>query len=346
MRPVLLATLSAVLFGVSTPASKLLLRELSPQQLAGLLYLGAALAVLPVQLRTGRLAPFSRLDSASAWRLGVAIACGGVLAPLALLFALRFAAASDVSLLLNLELAVTALLGVCFFHESLGSRGRIGIAVLLFASMSLATDRGWPGIGAALLAAAACAGWGLDNQLTALVDGVSPAGTTLLKGLAAGAFNLGLGFALGPWHGSLLAIASALALGGISYGLSLMLHISASQQLGPTRTQAIFASAPFAGALAALLFLGEPASAGLALAALALAVGVLLLLSDRHQHAHRHGAIEHVHAHRHDDGHHLHTHPGLAASVRHTHWHRHEPLEHAHPHISDLHHRHEHDDAR
>jgi hypothetical protein len=40
------ALLAAALFGFSTPASKLLLLNLSPLMLSGLLYLGAAIALL------------------------------------------------------------------------------------------------------------------------------------------------------------------------------------------------------------------------------------------------------------------------------------------------------------
>ena len=49
--PILLAVLSAALFGAATPASKWLLTGLSPFQLAGLLYLGAAAGVAPAAMR-------------------------------------------------------------------------------------------------------------------------------------------------------------------------------------------------------------------------------------------------------------------------------------------------------
>ena len=42
---------SALLFGAATPASKALLDGIQAQALAGLLYLGAALGVLPVIIR-------------------------------------------------------------------------------------------------------------------------------------------------------------------------------------------------------------------------------------------------------------------------------------------------------
>lgn len=50
---VLFAILSAALFEAATPASKWLLLGLTPIQLAGLLYLGAALAVMPMSIWKG-----------------------------------------------------------------------------------------------------------------------------------------------------------------------------------------------------------------------------------------------------------------------------------------------------
>lgn len=51
--PVLWCLAAAALFGASTPASKALLPGLGPLALAGLLYLGAAAAVLPFAFRGG-----------------------------------------------------------------------------------------------------------------------------------------------------------------------------------------------------------------------------------------------------------------------------------------------------
>jgi hypothetical protein len=71
--PVLLALLSAGLFGAATPLSKVLLLGLSPRQSAGLFYLGAACSLAPGLLVTGRLRPTGRLDARNRTRLaGVA----------------------------------------------------------------------------------------------------------------------------------------------------------------------------------------------------------------------------------------------------------------------------------
>jgi hypothetical protein len=153
---------------------------------------------------------------------------------------------------------------------------------------------------------------------------------------------LALGLLLAPLRAGPTALAAALAVGAASYGASIVLLVGASQRLGATRAQGIFAGAPFVGAALAVAVLGEPLGAAQLAAGGMLAAGAALLLADRHAHPHRHEALEHVHLHRHDDGHHLHVHPGLPPETEHVHWHRHEALEHAHPHQSDLHHRHGH----
>src|SRR5215831_8997281 len=98
---ILAALLAALLFGGATPASKVLLAQLPPFQLAGLLYLGAALAMLPIAARQPRLR-LARVGGDNVRRLLGAVVCGGVAAPVLLLAGLRLASAGEVSLLLNL----------------------------------------------------------------------------------------------------------------------------------------------------------------------------------------------------------------------------------------------------
>jgi len=343
-----LALAAAALFGAAAPACKLLLGSFGAFTLAGLLYLGAALATFAPWWRDLRAEGQPRLDARNFELLLGAIAAGGLVAPVLMLFALRLTLAGDVALLLNLELAATALLGVALFHEPLSRAGWLGVAGAIAAGALVGAGGGWPGWLAAALVAAACAGWGLDNQLTALQSGLTPAGITFWKGLCAGGVNLAIGLSLEPFAARPGEIAAALGVGALCYGASLVLYIAAAQQLGATRAHVGFASAPFLGAALSFAWLGEPLTPMNAAGAALLAASVALLLASRHGHAHVHGAQEHVHAHRHDDGHHLHAHPGLAPGARHTHWHRHEPLAHAHAHWPDLHHRHEHgaDDER
>ncbi|MEE9608762.1 MAG: DMT family transporter, partial [Myxococcota bacterium] len=298
-----LALTSALLFGASTPATKVLLEQFSSLQLAGLLYLGAALGVAPQVLREPRPRP---LDRANRGRLLGAVVLGGVAGPVLLLLGLERAGAASVSLLLNLELVATALLGVWLFREHLGRAGWLGLAGVVAGGALLSWGGGWPGLLAALLVAAACLCWGVDNHLTALIDGLTPSRSTLWKGAAAGATNLTLGLLLAPVRADPGFLLGALVVGALCYGVSIALYIGSAQQIGATRSQAVFASAPFVGAALAVGLLGERMSA-LELAAGALLVGsVALLFASQHSHEHAHQALEHTHSHRHDDGHHDH----------------------------------------
>lgn len=337
-RPVLLALASALLFGAATPASKSLLEPLSPFQLAGLLYLGAALATSPAILRARGWRP----DHANLTRLAGAVAFGGVLGPIFFLLGLRLAAASSVSLWLNLELVATAILGHLIFRDHLGTRGWAGAGGALAAAAILTVPEGSAGVAAALLVALACTCWGIDNHLTALIDGITPAQSTFWKGLVAGCVNLTIGIATQAFDAALPPTAAALALGALSYGASIALYVSAAQRLGATRAQTVFSTAPFFGAGLSFAFLGEALGAHQTVAAAILGVSIALLIRDRHQHHHAHEVLAHTHEHTHDDGHHEHAHPGEAASLRHIHRHQHEQIGHSHPHWPDLHHRHSH----
>src|SRR5262245_11634842 len=195
---------------------------------------------------------------------------------------------------------------------------------------------------AAIMVAAACLCWALDNNLTSLIDGFTPPQYTLLKGLVAGTVNLALGVVTQPARHDWAILLVALVIGALTYGVSLMLYVAGAQQIGAARSQMLFAAAPFIGGLLSWTALGEPVEVPQLLAALAMIAGIGVLLSSRHTHEHAHRQMTHTHSHRHDDGHHEHVHEGLPTDTHHTHPHTHEPLTHAHPHAHDLHHRHGH----
>jgi len=85
--PVTYCLVAALLFGASTPVSKALLGSFGPFTLAGLLYLGAALGVVPFTLRSG--SSVLRRDPRQRRLLGSAVIFGGVAGPVFLLFGLR-----------------------------------------------------------------------------------------------------------------------------------------------------------------------------------------------------------------------------------------------------------------
>lgn len=310
--------------------------------LAGLLYLGSGLGL--TLWRTVRGLPRMRLGASDARWLAGAIAAGGVVAPVLLMFGLAGMPASGASLLLNAEGVFTALLAWFAFRENFDRRIALGMLAIVAGAVVLSWpgearfDDAWP----ALAVLGACFAWGIDNNLTRKVAVHDATGIAAAKGLAAGTVNLGLGLAAGAALPGAAVTGSALVLGFASYGVSLALFVIGLRHLGTARTGAYFSIAPFFGALLAVVGLGEPVTTGLLVAAALMGWGVWLHLSERHAHSHTHEAVEHEHEHEHDL-HHAHAHAdGQTVGGRHSHRHRHEVLTHTHAHYPDDMHRHSH----
>lgn len=335
-----MAVVSAILFGVAAPLSKLLLADLNYFLLAGLLYLGAAVGLMPFALYRPRV-KIGRIDRRNIRRIVGSILFGGILGPVFLLLGLKIANAASVSLWLNLELAATAVLGWLFFKDHLDLRGWAGVGGALLAGVLITVHEGQSGFLAVSFVTLACICWGMDNHYTALIDAITPTQTTFLKGLVAGSINGGIGFFFASGLPEFRIWAGALVVGVFCYGLSIVLYITAAHFLGAIRSQILFSSAPFFGAFLSVMLLSEHLSWIQIVAALILAVSILALILQEHTHEHDHRVIEHIHWHRHDDLHHVHEHAPSGRSG-HAHQHKHKKIQHNHVHFPDLHHRHDH----
>jgi drug/metabolite transporter (DMT)-like permease len=342
---ILFALLSALLFGASTPFAKIFLGTVNPWMMAGLLYLGSGLGLVFIHLSRAifRLpnseAPLPRSDIA--W-LVLVIVAGGILGPLFLMFGLARTDAAGASLLLNLEGLATMGIAWGVFRENVDSRLLLGAFSILAGAAVLS----WQGHASfqwgALLIAAACLCWGIDNNLTRKLSSANPVQLAMLKGLVAGMVNLILASANGatlPASSTVLAVG---VVGLLGYGVSLVLFVLALRHLGTARTSAYFCLAPFGGAVLAVVMLGDPLSVQLIIAGSLMGFGLWLHLTEQHRHEHIHQIAVHEHRHTHD-AHHIHEHKGsVPVWEPHTHQHRHERLVHRHAHFPDLHHRHEH----
>ena len=341
---IIIGILSGFLFGVATPFSKLLLNGLNSFQLAGLLYLGAALAMLPYIFRKNSNLKLLFQPGSRAKTIGI-IFFGGFAGPLLLLAGLRMANAASVSIWLNMELVATAILGALVFKDALDRNTWIGVFLTVMAGIVVSFSEGTSGIISGLLISAACICWGVDNHLTALTDGASPQTVTFVKGIVAGSVNLIIGCLIAGQTMALGNLVPAIIVGIFAYGISIVLYVTSAQNIGATRSQILFSTAPIWGVLLAYLFVHEPFQwvHFISIFLLTLAVIVTNLFSHKHQHTHV--VMEHIHYHQHSDGHHNHSHEGETVSSHkwHSHFHTHNPVTHEHPHDPDLHHRHGHD---
>ena len=163
-RAILYAFLSAVLFGISTPAAKAFLGSTDPTVLAGLLYCGAGVGVALIRrfvrpmLSPPGIGEMTLRHSDLPWLSGAIIA-GGVVGPVLLLVGLTRTDAATASLLLTLEGVATVLMAWFLFHENFDRRVVLGMACLL-AGVAVLSWSGQPTLSDPLLCkdVASCAG--------------------------------------------------------------------------------------------------------------------------------------------------------------------------------------------
>ena len=128
---IMLALISAALFGASTPIAKLLLGAIDPWLLAGLLYLGSGVGlgiVMAIRHMRADAPTEARLAVSDLPWLAGAVLTGGVLGPVMLMLGLARTEASTAALMLNLEGLATMGIAWLVFRENVNrpSSGRCG----------------------------------------------------------------------------------------------------------------------------------------------------------------------------------------------------------------------------
>ncbi len=332
---------AALLFGAGTPSAKLLLHDVSPWLLAGLLYLGSGLGLTLYRLLNH--SPAVRLPRKEIFWFAAAILAGGIIGPVLLMVGLMGMPASGASLLLNAEGVFTALLAWFAFKENFDRRiaGGMGAIVTGAVVLSWSGEARFTGLWPMLAILGACFAWSIDNNLTRKISLTDATWIASVKGLVSGTVNLILALSLGAAMPAFPELVGALVVGLLAYGVSLTLFVVGLRHLGTARTGAYFSVAPFFGALLALL-MGDPVTIPIIISGSLMAFGTWLHLTERHEHSHAHAVLEHDHEHFHDE-HHQHKHDMIfPAGTKHTHPHWHKPLTHTHSHFPDTHHQHNH----
>jgi drug/metabolite transporter (DMT)-like permease len=195
VKGVLYALLAALLFGASTPLAKVLLPQVAPVLMAELLYLGSGVGLAGYWLVRDRRNTAGQQEAQLARRdwpwLAGAIAAGGVIGPVLLMWGLARTPASNAALLLNLEGVLTALLAWFVFKENFDVRIALGMALIAAGGACLSWV-GRPEVGlpwSSLAIVGACLAWAIDNHLTRKVSAGDPMQIAMLKGLVAGTVN-------------------------------------------------------------------------------------------------------------------------------------------------------------
>ena len=180
------AVLAAALYALSMPFSKLLLEEVPPTMLAAFLYLGAGagMIILSALRRQRHEQPLRREDL----RYTVAMVALDIAAPILLMLGLKFTPAANASLLNNFEIVATAIIAFTMFHEAIGRRLWIAIALITLSSILLTVESedSFSFSFGSLLVLAATVCWGLENNCTRQIADRDPLQIVMVKGLGSG----------------------------------------------------------------------------------------------------------------------------------------------------------------
>lgn len=339
------AVLAAVLYGISSPVSKVLLESVPPALLAALLYLGAGIGMTVVSLgqsirrREVREAPLGRKDLP--YVIGMIVL--DIAAPVLLMFGLTLTTAANASLLNNFEIVTTSLIALLLFREAIERRLWFAIILIVCASIILTVEdmSSFAFSAGSVLVLLACVAWGFENNCTRMLSLKDPVEIVVIKGFGAGGGALLIALLASEMTSDAGGILAALLLGFFAYGLSIYFYVLAQRSLGAARTSAFYAVAPFIGVGLSFLIFRTSLTVSFAVATVIMIAGAYFAATGGHRHRHIHTPLTHEHRHRHDDEHHTHIHDPPVEG-EHSHLHTHENMVHSHSHTPDLHHMHDH----
>lgn len=339
------AILAAALYAISSPVSKLLLKEIPPTLMASFLYLGAGLGMSIVGFarhRKSKEKAEARLTKKeipfTALMVGLDIA-----APIFLMFGLTMTTSSSASLLNNFEIVATSLIALLLFKESISKRlvGAIFLITISSIILSIKDISSFSLSFGSIFVLLACICWGLENNCTRKLSIKDPLEIVVIKGFGSGIGALLIALSLGERTNNILYIIAALLLGFFAYGLSIFFYIYAQRDLGAAKTSAYYAIAPFIGVGLSLIIFREIPSWSFVIALLIMIIGTYFASTEEHNHRHSHIIITHEHSHNHEDDHHNHIH-NKTIIKNHNHSHTHEEFTHSHKHTQEIHHSHVH----
>lgn len=278
-KAVVFAVLAAVFYAVSSPLSKVLLEDVSPYLMAALLYLGAGIGMTAVRAaspsKRAEERPLTKVDSPYIFGMIVL----DIAAPILLMYGLLNSPASSVSLLNNFEIVATTLIALLVFGERVTPTTWVAIILITISTVILSTA----GTGeisfshGSLAVILACVCWGLENNCTRRLSDSGALRIVVIKGIFSGLGALAIAVFMGMGSPSATEVMGALALGFVSYGMSLFFYITAQASLGAAKVSAYYAMAPFIGAFISLAVLGEALTQAFALALVVMAVGAVIL---------------------------------------------------------------------
>jgi drug/metabolite transporter (DMT)-like permease len=287
-RAISFAILSAALYAISSPVSKLLLKEIPPTLMASFLYLGAGLGMSIVGFIKHM--KYKEKTEAGLTKQELPFTVGMVVldiaAPIFLMFGLTMTTSANASLLNNFEIVTTSLIALLIFKESISKRlwGAIFLITVASIILSVVEDiRNFSFSFGSIFILLACICWGLENNCTRKLSVKDPLEIVVIKGICSGIGSLLIALILGEQTNNVPYIIAALLLGFFAYGLSIFFYIYAQRDLGAARTSAYYAIAPFIGVGLSLIIFREIPTFSFIIALVIMIIGTYFASTEEHK---------------------------------------------------------------
>ena len=281
---VILALVAASMYAISVPVSKILLDDIDPIIISALLYLGAGLGTGIIFLITYKKKekgsePFYKSDIP--YIIGMIVF--DIIAPICFMYGLSKFEASGASLLNNFEIVASSIIAMILFKEVISKKMWVAITLIVISSFILSFEDilsfkfSWGAI--LVLIATIC--WGFENNCTRKLSNKNRYKLVMIDGLGAGIGCLVVSLLTNEKMPSWPLILAALLLGFISYGLSIVIYITAQNKIGVSKTSAYYSINPFiATFLSFLLIPGSTLGLTYFIGLIVMIAGTILVIID------------------------------------------------------------------
>jgi len=280
-----MAILAAILFAISSPISKILLKEIPPTMMAALLYLGAGIGMSILWLirrKFGNAEEEKHLTKEELpYTIGMVLL--DIAAPIFLMLGLRMTTAANVSLLNNFEIVATSMIALFIFKEVITKKLWFAIILITLSSMILSIDNisSFSFSYGSIFVLLACVCWGVENNCTRMLSVKDPLEIVIIKGLGSGFGSLLIASLLRESSNHIGFILIALFLGFVSYGLSIFFYVYAQRELGAAKTSAYYAIAPFIGVVFSFILFHQIPTIPFIIALTIMMIGTYYATTDR-----------------------------------------------------------------
>lgn len=289
------ALTAAILFGIGSTLNKIVLSDIHPLVVAGLIYLIAGVVLFFV-----RISPLNKkillilrtptkteelIYRRDYLYLILVVISGSLVAPFLYMYGLSETTAVNTSLLLNTESLFTVIIAFIFLREHAAKKDYVGMILIIIGAIFITTSGEFmnleltKGIFGNILVIGACLFWGIDNNLSKFLSKKQDLLLiTILKCSIGGIILLILSMVIGiTFILPLTTIPYIFTVGALSIGFSIILFLFALREIGAMKTGVIFSTSSLIGALFAFIVLGESITAIQIIAGFIMLYGIYLL---------------------------------------------------------------------